>query len=214
MFLDRKDAGEKLAENLNKFENASNTVVMAIPYGGIIIGSIVADRLNIPFEMLIVRKLPLPYNSESGFGAVSEDGSVYIIDEAAYMLPENDIRRIQAEQIEEVKKRKKMLRNNRELPELRGKTVILIDDGLAMGSTMRVAVCCCRFKRADRIVVAVPVAGEEVAGEFERLVDEVVVLEKPKNFRAVAQVYQNWHDVSEEEARATLRHYYFLNKSP
>ena len=204
MFKDRQDAAEKLAEALKNYKNLDNTIVLGIPRGGVVIGALVSDRLSLPFDIIIVRKLPLPYDPEAGFGAIAEDGSVYLVDEATYMLPEADIRRIESEQVEEVSRRKKVLRKDRDLTDIRDKTVIIVDDGFAMGSTMRAAIRCCRLNRAAKIIAAVPVSGEDVAREIRSFVDELVVLEKPVNFRAVAQVYEYWKDVSDEEVLAIL----------
>jgi predicted phosphoribosyltransferase len=137
---------------------------------------------------------------EAGFGAVAEDGSIYIMQDAALWISNGVIERIVQEQREEIERRIKMLRMDEPLPNVESKTVILVDDGIAMGSTMRVAIMLCKKRNAKKIVVAVPVAGESVAREIEAMVDEAIVLEKPWNFRAVAQVYQNWYDVSDEEA--------------
>ena len=106
---------------------------------------------------------------------------------------------IKQEQINEIKRRIAVLRKGEDLPQMAGRTVILVDDGLAMGSTMRAAIMLCRNRNAGKIVVAVPVAGRRVADEMVRMADELVVLETPRNFMAVAQVYEHWYDVSDVE---------------
>jgi len=198
MFIDRKDAGIKLARALNKYK-ARNILVLAIPRGGAEVGFEVAKYLNSDFDILISRKLPMPDNSEAGFGAIAEDGSMYLDERASYWISKNDFERIKIEQLNEIKRRIKVLRSNRPLQEVKNRTVILIDDGLAMGSTMKASIQFCRNNKAKEIVVAVPVAGQDTLEDIKRLVDEIIVLEIPYYFYAVAQIYLNWHDVTDKE---------------
>jgi len=198
MFEDRKDAGERLARALQKYKD-KDVLVLAIPKGGVEVGYQVAKFLNSDFSIIISRKLPYPNNPEAGFGAMAEDGSTFIIDYAARGLSPDTISRIIKEQNQEIKRRIKTLRDGKPLPEIAGRTVILVDDGIAMGSTMQAAISLCKNKRAKRIVVASPVAGRSTIAELAEIVDDVVILEKPIFFQAVAQVYANWYDVSDEE---------------
>jgi putative phosphoribosyl transferase len=204
MFKNRKDAGEKLARALEKYR-AEKPLILAIPRGGVEVGLQVAKKLDADFSLIIARKLPFPDNPESGFGAIAEDGSTFILENAYYWLSGENIERIKKEQIAEIRRRISTLREGEPLPEIKGRTVILIDDGIAMGSTMRVAIELCKNRNAGKIVVAAPVAGGEVAEEIRRRTDELVVLEIPANFRAVAQAYENWYDVSDEEVLDLLR---------
>ncbi len=204
MFKNRKDAGEKLARALEKYR-AENPLILAIPRGGVEVGLQVAKKLDADFSLIIARKLPFPDNPESGFGAIAEDGSTFIFENAYYWLSGENIERIKKEQIAEIRRRINALREGEPLPEIKGRTVILIDDGIAMGSTMRVAIELCKNRKAGKIVVAAPVAGREVAEEIRRRADELVVLEIPAYFRAVAQAYENWYDVSDEEVLDLLR---------
>ena len=198
MFKDRKDAGEQLALALAKYKDKDVTV-LGIPRGGVEVGYYVARSLHARFSMVVARKLPFPDDPESGFGAIAEDGSTFLIERAAQRVPEKEIKAIQKAQKLEILRRVKTLRKGRPLPELKNKTVILVDDGIAMGATMRAAILLCRDKRAEKIVTAVPVAGEDVAAEIAEIVDELVVLETPVLFQAVAQVYEHWYDVSDQE---------------
>jgi putative phosphoribosyl transferase len=204
MFKDRKDAGEKLALALENFR-AEKPLILAIPRGGVEVGIHVARKLKADFSLIIARKLPFPNNPEAGFGAIAEDGSIFIFEDAYYKLDRGDIERIKQQQIAEIKRRVNALRGGRPLPEIKGKTVILIDDGIAMGSTMRAAIELCKNRKAKKIVVAVPVAGREIAEEIKERVVELVVLQIPVNFRAVAEAYENWYDVSDEEVLDLLR---------
>lgn len=199
MFKDRREAGEKLAIALEKYKNKEITV-LALPKGGIEVAFEVAKYLNLKFSLIIVRKLPFPDNSEAGFGAIAEDGSMYINKQSSWYLSEKEINDIIFFQKNEIKRRISILRKGDPLPDLVNKTIILIDDGIAAGSTMRAAIMLCKKTGAKKIIVAVPVAGNDIAGQINGLVDELVILEMPDDFHAVAQVYKNWHDVSDKEA--------------
>ncbi|MBN1270759.1 MAG: phosphoribosyltransferase [Candidatus Aminicenantes bacterium] len=198
MFKNRKDAGNNLAFALD-FYKGKNVLVLAIPRGGVEVGYQVAKHLGTDFSILISRKLPYPDNPEAGFGAVAEDGSTILLEDASLWIPDEEIKEIISHQIHEIRRRIKVLRKGKPLPEITGRTVILVDDGLAMGSTMRAAIELCRKKKAKKIVVAVPVAGGRIARELDKIVDETVILEVPRFFQAVAQVYLNWYDVSDEK---------------
>ena len=198
MFEDRKDAGEKLAKALVKYKD-KDVLVLSIPRGGVEVGYQVAKYLNAEFSLIVTRKLPFPDNPESGFGAVAEDGSTFVYKSYTYYLSEETINKIIREQKQEIERRIDVLRKGRPLPEVQNKTVILIDDGIAMGSTMSASIKLCKNRKAKKIVVAVPVSGEEMADKLGKMVDEVVILEKPRFFQAVAQVYRNWYDVPDQE---------------
>ena len=213
MFYDRKDAGEKLAKALEKYKDRDDVVVLAIPRGGVEVGLEVAKYLRSDFSMIICRKLPYLDNPESGFGAICEDGSLFINPYAPYVPSEDEIYKILLSQKKEIERRVKILRKNRPLPDLKNKIVILVDDGIAMGSTMRAAIDCVKNKGAKKVVVAAPVAGRRSIDYFSKLADDVVVLESPANFYAVAQVYANWYDVSDEEVLELLNKYGYNNFS-
>jgi putative phosphoribosyl transferase len=196
VFSDREDAGQQLARALGHYLNRA-ALVLAIPRGGVEIGYAVARLLNADLSLIVTRKLPYPDNPESGFGAISEDASVFIYPDAAAHLSADDIERIKDAQHREIERRIAVLRRGQPLPDITGRTVILVDDGIAMGSTMRASIELCKNQKAGKIVVAVPVAGERALREIRPLVDEMIVLESPPFFRAVAQVYEHWYDVSD-----------------
>jgi len=204
MFKDRKDAGQKLAQALLKYKE-EYPLVLAIPRGGVELGYEVAKALECELSLIICRKLPYPDNPESGFGAIAEDDSVYINPMAAAYVPDTMIKQIIHEQSLEIRRRILTLREGKPLPEIKDRTVILVDDGIAMGSTMHTAVTLCKKYKAKKIIVAVPVAGRRSIEEFSHIVDEMIVLESPLNFHAVAQVYENWYDVSDEEVLSLLK---------
>ncbi|MGD9874024.1 MAG: phosphoribosyltransferase [Kiritimatiellia bacterium] len=203
MFNDRQDAGQKLAAVLAGCV-PKDGLVLGIPKGGIEVGYEVASALRLEFSVLICRKLPFPDNPESGFGAVAEDGSVHLSPRYGSWVSESKARQIIAAQKEEIRRRALLLRGEGPGPVIRNRHVILVDDGIAMGSTMRAAIMCCRNRCAARITVAVPVASRSAVAVIEQEADEVVVLLTPVDFRAVADVYRNWRDVSDEEAVALL----------
>lgn len=198
MFRDREDAGQKLARALTKYKD-TDALVLAVPRGGVEVGYHVATYLNASFSILVSRKLPYPDNPEAGFGAVAEDGSTFIFEDATYWLSKETIERIIRQQKEETRRRIAVFRKGKPLPKISGSVVILVDDGIAMGSTVRAGILLCRKKEAAKVVVAAPVAADSVERELSKLADEVVILEKPPFFRAVAQVYYNWYDVPDEE---------------
>jgi predicted phosphoribosyltransferase len=203
MFLDRTEAGVQLAERLSRFKN-QKVLILAIPRGGVEVGFVVAQKLNADFSILVSRKLPFPDNPESGFGAIAEDGSMFIFQESSLWLTKDRIRQIVEEQKSVIRDRIAVLRKNRKLPEIKDRIVILIDDGLAMGSTMMAAIRLCKNRNPEKIIVAVPVSGKSSADLIAQEVDELVVLEMPDKFRAVAEVYRNWYDLTDEDVLKIL----------
>ena len=203
MFEDRKDAGKALANALTHYKNRG-ILVLAIPRGGVEVGYQVAKGLEVEFNILISRKLPFPDNPEAGFGAITEDGITVILRNTARWLRESTIKDVIEEQKAELERRIQVLRGGEPLPSIFGRTVILVDDGIAMGSTMGVSIQLCKERGAGRIAVAVPVAGQSIAARIADQVDELVVLESPPLFHAVAQVYRNRRDISDEEVLESM----------
>jgi len=204
MFEDRIDAGSKLARRLEKYQG-QDVLVLAIPRGGVPVGFQVARHLGAEFSLLVSRKLPYPDSPEAGFGAIAEDGSYYLVPEARQWLSDAEIERIKKEQVREIRRRIRALRGGKPLPGISGRTVILVDDGLAVGSTMKAGVLLCRHQKAARIVVAVPVAGGQAAQELGAMADELVVLEIPRYFQAVAQSYRFWNDLTDEDVLKIMK---------
>jgi predicted phosphoribosyltransferase len=198
MFEDRRDAGQQLGTALLRYRG-QHPLVLAIPRGGVEVGYHAAEQLGAALSIVVVRKLPLPQNPEAGFGAVAEDGSTYFAERAYDQISPAAREQILREQKEELKRRVAVIRGGKPLAEMSGKTVILVDEGVAMGSTMRGAIVLCRNKEAGKVVVGVPVAGPVTATDLAELADDVVILEEPPFFRAVAEVYRNWYDVGDEE---------------
>lgn len=203
MFNDRQDAGRQLCSALIKYRD-TEALVLAIPRGGVEVGYYVAEKLDIQLTTIIIRKLPLPYNPEAGFGAVAEDGSTFFTERARHQIPPEVQKEIIEGQKREIERRIEVLRARKPLPEIQGRTVILVDDGIAMGSTMQAAIILCKNKKADKIIVACPVAAPYMKEHLKEKVDEVIILETPAFFRAVAEVYRNWYDVSDDEVNHIL----------
>jgi predicted phosphoribosyltransferase len=203
MFYDREEAGKKLAGKLKKYKDNKDTTILAIPRGGVLVAKEVARILNLPLDLIIVRKLPMPGNPEAGIGAISEAGEIIWQPQVNFYKKEV-VDKILRKQEKETERRIKVLRKGKKLPNLRGRTVILVDDGIAMGSTMEVAIKTVKKKGAKKVVIAVPVGGRDVVERIEKMVDRIICLDIPKFFYAVAQAYKNWYDVSDEEVINTL----------
>jgi putative phosphoribosyl transferase len=202
MFINRKDAGEKLSTALSGYRN-KNVLVLGIPRGGAEIAYYIARYLKAELALIITRKLGFPSDPETAFGAIAEDGSVYLSPEASN-VPDDAMRAIIEHEKQEIKRRIKKLRKGRPLPELKGRTVILADDGIATGSTLFAAIAFCRKMKVGKIVVAAPIAGQRIDYMLIKMVDEVIILEKPEFFYAVGQGYQDFDDLSDEETVALI----------
>jgi len=206
VFKDRRDAGKELSKELSHLRD-ENPLVLVVPRGGVPVGFEIAKALQSDFSLVISRKLPFPYNPESGFGALAEDGSSVILSQAFSIFSPGKIEEIKNEQRKEIKRRIQVLRGGRPLPQIGNRVVILVDDGIAMGSTIRAAIKLIAKKNPKSLIVASPVSSPEVgkALEEKEVVDEVVILEQPQYFRAVAQVYENWRDISDYEVISILK---------
>jgi predicted phosphoribosyltransferase len=203
IFFDRFDAGKILGWMLHgEFNGIEDGMVLAIPSGGVSIGLKVSEILRLPLDFLIVRKLQIPENSEAGFGAMTLDGTT-LLNHA--LLTQLGLSRKQIEQEKyrvrlELEKRNKRFRNNRPFPNLEGKKVILVDDGLASGFTMLTAVDMARKSKALEIIVAVPTAPRRTIDLISPKTDKLYCANiRDYRFFAVADAYQNWHDLTEKE---------------
>ncbi|MBI5075440.1 MAG: phosphoribosyltransferase [Nitrospirae bacterium] len=206
VFEDRDDAGERLASALESYRG-TNALVLAIPSGGVPIGAKIAQQLALPFDLLIVRKLQIPFNTEAGFGAMTLDGEVILNKElvGSLGLGKDAINATIHATKEILERRNKLFRKSRPMPDCRGKTVIITDDGLASGYTMRAAVQTVRGMRPLKIVVAVPTSSEWTVAAIRREIDELVCLNIRGGQRfAVAEAYRNWYDLSDEEVLRTV----------
>lgn len=208
LFADRHEAGQILAEMLApEYAGLDSGIVLAIPSGGVPLGIEIARRLLLPRDLLIVRKLQIPGNTEAGFGAMGLDGKRFLNEDLLRHLRLNDeqIERQTALVREELKERNRLFRGGRPPPDLTGRTVILTDDGLASGSTMMAAADSTRRLGAARIVVAVPTGLLDSIEKVGPLVDEVYCANLLDYWPfAVANAYRRWHDLSRQEVLALL----------
>lgn len=205
-FKDRKDAGRKLAQKLSHYAGHPDVTVFALPRGGVPVAYEVAIVLNVPLDVFIVRKLGLPGREELAIGAIASGGVRVLNNDIVRILnvPEEVINIVIRRELEELQRREHNYRGNRSAPDVRNHTVILIDDGLATGASMRAAVIGVRAQHPARIVVAVPTAAREVCEAFEFEVDEVVCVMTPEPFHGVGKWYKEFSQVSDEEVRNLL----------
>ncbi|HXN52504.1 MAG TPA: phosphoribosyltransferase [Candidatus Acidoferrum sp.] len=206
-FRDRTEAGQMLAEMLREYANRDDVVVLALPRGGVPVGFEVAKALNAPLDVFVVRKLGLPGQEELAMGAIAS-GGIRVLNRdliRALGIPEEVVDRITQEEQRELERRERAYREGRPPLDVRGRTVILVDDGLATGSSMRVAALALRQKQPAQIVVAVPVAARDTCAEFESVVDKIVCAVTPEPFWGVGQWYADFSQTSDEEVRDLLR---------
>ena len=205
MFTGRKEAGMLLAKKLTKFKG-KNVIVLAIPRGGVPVAYNIAKELDAKLDLIIPRKLPIPYEPEAGFGAVIN--STVVLNKkllAALDLTHNEVRKIIKNVQEEVKRRIKKYRGNKLFPDLKNKTVILVDDGLASGYTMLAAIKYIK-KKAKKVVVAIPVASLSAAMEVKPKADEFICLMlSSEPVFAVASFYEDFPDLTDEEVISYLK---------
>lgn len=203
LFEDRKHAGMELAKRLVAKYKAANPLIVGVPRGGVEVAYYVAQQLHAQLEVIVSKKLPYPGNPEYGFGAVAEDGSVYVAEERANMLDRLSIADIVDRQLTEIKRRVEEYRGGKPVPRMEDRTVILIDDGIATGVTLVPLLELCRKQHAAKVVIAVPVSGTRFDEKLETA-DEIEVLFQPEPFFAVGQAYRNFDDFSDKELRELL----------
>ena len=205
-FHDRTEAGRVLAADLAKYSGRSDVIVLALPRGGVPVAYEVARALGAPLDVFLVRKLGLPGHEELAMGAIAS-GGVRLINEDvvdAYDVTDAEIEAVAVAEQTELERRERAYRDGRSLPALRDRTVILVDDGLATGATMRAAVLAVRQESPSRIVVAVPVAAADTCDEFRRIVDDIVCAETPAPFYAVGLWYEDFAQTTDDEVHDLL----------
>ncbi|MFY1653479.1 phosphoribosyltransferase [Solwaraspora sp. WMMB762] len=201
-YRDRRDAGEQLAGQLAQLRGRPDVVVLGLLRGGAPVAAVVADQLDVAYDVLVIRKLGLPSAAEVAFGAIGPGGVRVLNPEIADQLDPGQIARITTEETTELRRRERLFRGDRPPLDLRGRTAVLVDDGLATGASARAAVTVSRSLGADRVVLAVPVGSAEAIGTLQDVVDEVVCPLRPTDFRAVGCYYQDFHQVSDDEVTA------------
>ena len=205
IFNTREEAGRRLAEQLGAWCEAPDTVVIALPRGGVPVAAEVAQALGLPLDIFFVKKIPAPHNEEVGIGAVSENGFMRVDPHAVSLLGVSD-RYLQerAVQIREEMHAKRQ-RYGRPVPDFSGKTVLLVDDGIATGSSTLLAARALREAGATRVVLAAPVAPAELLPALREVADDVVIVHPSDNLIAVGRFYRDFHQLDDEEVVAILK---------
>lgn len=200
VFMDRRDAGQKLAAKLMDYKN-KNPFVLGIPRGGVVVAAEVARELGAPLDVIIPRKIGAPFHKELAVGAVAPDGTTIFDERSMVMLgiTKADLEDQVRHELEEISRRANTYRGDRTPPILQGKTVIMVDDGIATGMTARAALESVRRLAPDSLVLAVPVASMETVSQLNQAVDELVCLLVPEVFYAVGQFYEDFRQTSDEE---------------
>ena len=206
-FEDRREAGRALAVRLRPYAGRDDVVVLALPRGGVPVAFPVAEALDAPLDLFLVRKLGTPGHRELAMGAIASGGIRVLNDEVVkwYGIPPEAIDAVAREEERELGRREIAYREGRDGVPLEGRVVILIDDGLATGSTMMAAVKAVRQRGPGRVIVAVPVGARETCGALAAVADEVVCLRMPEPFSAVGQWYLDFDQTSDDEVRKLLR---------
>lgn len=206
IFSDRREAGKHLAARLTHYANRDDVLVLALPRGGVPVAYEVAKELRAPLDVFLVRKLGVPGHEELAMGAIAS-GGVRVLNEDVvdYLdIPDEVIDAVAVEELKELERRERAYRGDRPQPEIRNQTIILIDDGLATGSTMRAAAAALRQQEPARIVVAVPVSARQTCDEYRMGVDEIVCDSTPEPFYGVGMWYDDFSQTTDEEVRELL----------
>jgi putative phosphoribosyl transferase len=206
IFSDRAEAGRRLAQQLQKYAGREDVIVLGLPRGGVPVAFEVARNLSVPLDVFIVRKLGVPGFEELALGAIASGGARVLNDDVVRSLPDANeiIESLTARETLEIERREQSYRAGRPALELRDRVVILVDDGLATGATMRAAVKALRQRGVARIIVAVPVGAPETCRELEKEADETVCAIAPAWFQAVGQYYEDFSQTSDDEVRQLL----------
>ncbi|KAF0221561.1 MAG: hypothetical protein FD174_330 [Geobacteraceae bacterium] len=207
IYRDRKDAGNQLAGKLTHYRDKADVIVLGLPRGGVTVAYEIAEALHCPLDILIVRKIGFPGNPELAAGAVSETGTVVLNEDivSGYGVSKEYLDRETARQKEEIARRITLYRQGKGVPPLTGKTVILVDDGVATGATIKAAISTLSREKIAKLVVALPVASQDAEREIAPRVDEWVCLQAPAGFRAVGNYYSDFTQVEDEEVVAMLK---------
>lgn len=211
MFLDRQDAGKKLSIQLEKFKY-ENPIVLAIPRGGIVTAYETIRKFGFEWDLIIPRKIGAPHNKEVAIGAIFLDGTRIFNEKYinVFNISEEYIKNEIFEQIEEIKRRLVKYKGNEKFPDVKDKTVIIIDDGIATGFTIQAAIHSIKKHNAKKIILAVPVAPQDAISQLEKIVDEIICLIIPAEFYAVGLHYKSFQETTDEEVFSIVKE---LNKS-
>jgi putative phosphoribosyl transferase len=205
-FDDRRAAGRILAERLRAYAGRPDVIVLALPRGGVPVGYEVARALGVELDLLIVRKLGLPGHAELAMGAIASGGGVHLNQDVIAMgrVGEHEIERVMADEYRELERREALYRGARPAAPVEGRTVIVVDDGIATGASMRAALKALRSRKPAKIVVAVPVAPIDAPARMKDVCDAFVSVQLPADFQAVGQFYREFGQTGDDEVRALL----------
>lgn len=205
-FKDRIEAGELVAQRLMRYAGRDDVIVLALPRGGVPVGFVVARKLDVPLDILLVRKLGFPGREEYAMGAIASGGVSVLHDEVVerFGIPLSEVEAVKQRELKEIERREKLYRANRPALPLQGRVVIIVDDGIATGSTMAAAVKCLRHFKPARIIIAVPVAPPDTYQELRPEVDEFICLSMPEPFFAVGAWYKEFDQTSDDEVKSLL----------
>lgn len=205
-YTDRGEAGKILAEHLTEYKNKSNTYILALPRGGVPVAFAIARALSAPLDVLLVRKLGVPGHNELAFGAIASGNTIIFNQDIVHSLTldEQVIKTVIAKEEDELMRRQTAYRGDRPFPVLKNKAVILVDDGMATGATMRAAIKCVYQHHPASVIVAVPVAAYATCEEISPLIDRLVCPFRPRNFYAVGLWYDNFDQTTDEEVSELL----------
>ncbi len=206
LFKDRHDAGQRLAEKLAHYKGAKDTIVIALPRGGVVVGYDISLALRLPLDVFITRKLGMPLNPELAMGALAETGYRHMNMDVIqhYRVSQEEVEAEISRQRNEIDRRIQRYRGGRALPSLKGQTIILVDDGIATGATFYASLGAILKEDMARVVAAVPVAPPQVVTELKELVAELVVLHTSEWFFGIGQFYERFSQVEDEEVIACL----------
>ncbi|QMT61446.1 phosphoribosyltransferase [Legionella sp. PC997] len=206
-YQDRFHAGRVLADLLKKYAKRTDVLILALPRGGVPVAYEIANKLSLPFDIFIVRKLGVPGHAELAMGAIASGGITVLNDEIvnAMLISKEAINTIQKSEQDELLRRELVYRGKKPFPNLEGKTVILVDDGIATGYTMRAAIAALKQKNPAKIIVSVPVAARSTCDEIAPLVDEIICPMRPVNFYAVGLWYSDFSQTTDDEVMQLLQ---------
>lgn len=201
LFQNRYDAGRRLADQLIQYQNDANTIILALPRGGVPVAYEVAKKLHLPLDIFVVRKLGVPFHEELAMGAIASGDAVFFNEDVISNLDvtKDDIHHVIEKEKRELERREKKYRSEQVYPNITGKKIILIDDGIATGASIHSAIIALKKLSVDKIIIAVPVAPESTIFELKSLVDEIICLYPATIFYGVGQFYDDFSQTTDEE---------------
>lgn len=214
-YQDRHEAGKILAKKLNKYKDDANVLVLALPRGGVPVAYEVAKALNVQMDIFVVRKLGVPGYSELAMGAIATGNAIVLNDSviASYGVSSEEINLVRAKEENELKRREVVYRGNIPLPVIKNKTIILIDDGMATGATIKAAIKAVKTFKPDKLIIGLPVAPKEESNVIRDLVDEWICPLEVENLSAVGNWYEDFSQTEDAEVQNLLNELYLLNSS-